>query len=167
MRGNSKSQNPIFFVANTEEQLPNNNPLHSIKRRAEDVLKGMGWAFDKAHRETARPGILPEALLNALLLQAVYEIASPHRLVEAVRWDLSDRWFCDIEPDAEMWDDTPFAHNRDPFERHGLVRKCFERLMATALVEPYASNDRFTTDGTLIQPRASLKCLRPKDKPKG
>jgi transposase/AraC-like DNA-binding protein len=165
VRGNSKLQNPMFFVANTEERLPKNHPLRAIKRRADEVLKSMARAFDDAYSETGRPGIPPEALLKALLLEALYSIPSERRLVEAISWNLLYRWFCDIEPDAEMWDATAFTHNRERFERHGLVQKFFERVVASALVEQFASNDHFTVDGTLIQSWASLKSFRPKDEP--
>jgi len=165
VRGNPKLQNPMFFVANTEERLPKDHPLRAIKRRADEVLKAMQRTFDAAYSETGRPGIPPEALLKALLLQALYSIPSERRLVDAINWNLLYRWFCDLDPDQEVWDATAFTHNRERFERHGLVQKFFERVVATALVERYASNDHFTVDGTLIQSWASLKSFRPKDPP--
>jgi len=163
VRGNSQLQNPMFFVANTEERLAKNHPLRAIKRRADEVLKAMQRAFDDAYSETGRPGIPPEALLKALLLQALYSIPSERRLVDAINWNLLYRWFCDLDPDQAVWDATAFTHNRERFERHGLVQKFFERVVASALVEQYASNDHFTVDGTLIQSWASLKSFRPKD----
>jgi transposase len=155
----------MFFVANTEERLAKNHPLRAIKRRADEVLKAMQRAFDAAYSETGRPGIPPEALLKALLLQALYSIPSERRLVDAINWNLLYRWFCDLDPDQEVWDATAFTHNRQRFERHGLVQKFFERVVTSALVEQYASNDHFTVDGTLIQSWASLKSFRPKDEP--
>jgi transposase len=165
VRGNPKLQNPMFFVANTEERLPENHPLRAIKRRADEVLKQMQRAFEDAYSGTGRPGIPPEALLKALLLQALYSIPSERRLVDAINWNLLYRWFCDLDPDQAVWDATAFTHNRERFERHGLVQKFFERVVATALVEQYASNDHFTVDGTLIQSWASLKSFRPNDGP--
>lgn len=165
VRGNPPLQNPMFFVANTEERLAKNHPLRAIKRRADEVLKQMARAFDEAYSETGRPGIPPEALLKALLLQALYSISSERRLVDAINWNLLYRWFCDLDPDQAVWDATAFTHNRQRFERHGLVQKFFERVVATALVEQYASNDHFTVDGTLIQSWASLKSFRPQDEP--
>ena len=165
VRGNPPLQNPMFFVANTEERLAKNHPLRAIKRRADEVLKQMARAFDEAYSETGRPGIPPEALLKALLLQALYSIPSERRLVDAINWNLLYRWFCDLDPDQAVWDATAFTHNRQRFERHGLVQKFFERVVATALVEQYASNDHFTVDGTLIQSWASLKSFRPQDEP--
>jgi transposase len=165
VRGNPPLQNPLFFVANTEGRLPKHHPLRAIKRRADEVLKQMARAFDAAYSETGRPGIPPEALLKALLLQALYSIPSERRLVDAINWNLLYRWFCDLDPDQAVWDATAFTHNRQRFERHGLVQKFFERVVAAALIERYASNDHFSVDGTLIQSWASLKSFRPKDEP--
>jgi len=163
MRGDRNLQNPMFFVANTEERLAPDHPLRAIKRQADEVLNGMGGDFEAAYSETGRPSIPPEALLKAMLLQGLYSIASERRLVEALNWNLLYRWFCDLDPDAEVWDATTFSKNRERFERHGLVQKFFERVVAVALVKRYASNDHFTVDGTLIQSWASLKSFRPKD----
>lgn len=165
MRGNSKLQNPMFFVANTEERLPKNHPLRAIKRRADEVLKQMSRAFDAAYSDQGRPSIPPEQLLMALLLQALYSIPSERRLVDAINWNLLYRWFCDLDPDAAVWDATTFTKNRERFERHGLVQKFFDQVVKSALVEEYASNDHFSVDGTLIQSWASLKSFRPKDEP--
>src|SRR5712692_1781210 len=163
VRGNPKLQNPMFFVANTEERLAKSHPLRAIKRRADEVLKEMRRSFEAAYSAQGRPSIPPEALLKALLLQALYSISSERRLVDAINWNLLYRWFCDLDPDQAVWDATTFTHNRERFERHGLVQKFFERVVATALVGEYASNDHFTVDGTLIQSWASLKSFRPKD----
>lgn len=163
MRGDQNLQNPMFFVANTEERLPADHPLRAIKRQADEVLKAMSRDFEAAYSETGRPSIPPEALLKAMLLQALYSIPSERRLVDALNWNLLYRWFCDLDPDAEVWDATTFTKNRERFERHGLVQKFFERVVAVALVKRYASNDHFTVDGTLIQSWAALKSFRPKD----
>jgi len=163
VRGNPKLQNPMFFVANTEERLPKDHPLRAVKRQADEVLRQMSRAFEAAYSETGRPSIPPEALLKAMLLQALYAISSERRLVEAINWNLLYRWFCDLDPDGLVWDATTFTHNRERFAEHGLVQKFFERVVQTALVKDYASNDHFTVDGTLIQSWASLKSFRPKD----
>jgi transposase len=167
VRGDPKLQNPMFFVANTEERLAKGHPLRAIKRRADEVLRAMSRDFSNAYSVQGRPSIPPEALLKALLLEALYSISSERRLVDAINWNLLYRWFCDLDPDQAMWDATTFTKNRARFERHGLVQKFFERVVASALVEEYASNDHFTVDGTLIQSWASLKSFRPKDPPQG
>ncbi len=165
MRGNTKLQNPMFFAANTEERLAKDHPLRAIKRRADEVLQTMSRDFNAAYSAQGRPSIPPEALLKALLLEALYSIPSERRLVDAINWNLLYRWFCDLDPDQAMWDATTFTKNRERFERHGLVQKFFDRVVKSALVERYVSNDHFTVDGTLIQSWASLKSFRPQDEP--
>jgi len=163
MRGDRDLQHPMFFAANTEERLAQDHPLRAIKRQADEVLKAMSRNFGAAYSPTGRPSIPPEVLLKAMLLQALYSIPSERRLVDALNWNLLYRWFCDLDPDAAVWDATAFTKNRERFERHGLVREFFERVAAMALVKRYASNDHFTVDGTLIQSWASLKSFRPQD----
>jgi len=157
----------MFFVANTEERLPKDHPLRAIKRQADEVLEQMSRAFAAAYSETGRPSIPPEALLKAMLLQALYAISSERRLVEAINWNLLYRWFCDLDPDALVWDATTFTKNRERFQEHGLVQQFFERVVQTALVKKHASNEHFTVDGTLIQSWASLKSFRPQEEPRG
>src|SRR3990172_11595329 len=135
MRGDRNLQNPMFFVANTEERLAADHPLGAIKRQADEVLKAMRGEFEAAYSETGRPSIPPEALLKALLRQALYSIPSERRLVDALNWNLLYRWFCDLDPDQAVWDATTFTKNRERFQRYGLVQKFFERMVATALVE--------------------------------
>jgi transposase len=156
----------MFFVANTEERLAKSHPLRAVKRRADAVLQQMSHAFDAAYSKHGRPSIPPEQLLKALLLQALYSIPSERRLVDAINWNLLYRWFCDLDPDAAVWDATTFTKNRERFERHGLVQKFFDQVVKTALVEEYVSNDHFSVDGTLIQSWASLKSFRPQDEPR-
>jgi len=163
MRGDRDLQHPMFFVANTEERLAQDHPLRAIKRQADDVLNAMGRSFEAAYSDVGRPSIPPEALLKAMLLQALYSIPSERRRVDALNWNLLYRWFCDLDPDAAVWEATTFTKNRERFERHGLVQKFFERVVALALLKRYASTDHFTVDGTLIQSWASLKSFRPKE----
>lgn len=166
MRGDTKLQSPMFFVANTEERLAKNHPLRAIRQRADEVLRTMSRDFNAAYSVQGRPSIPPEALLKALLLEALYSIPSERRLVDAINWNLLYRWFCGLDPDQAMWDATTFTKNRERFEQHGLVQKFFERVVASALVGEYASNDHFTVDGTLLQSWASLKSFRPKQEPR-
>jgi transposase len=126
VHGNTQSQNPMFFVADTEERLAKAHPLRAVKRRADEVLKQMSRSFDAAYSEEGRPSIPPEQLLKALL-QALYSILLERRLVDAINWNLLYRWFCGLDPDAAVWDATTFTKNRERFERHGSVQK-FMRL---------------------------------------
>ena len=73
------------------------------------------------------------------------------------------RWFLDLPLDEKVWTPEAFSVNRDRFERHGLVRKFFDRIVAEAYRQDLASSDHFTVDGTLIRSWASDKSLVPRN----
>lgn len=163
MRGKPDYQSQIYYPINIESWIAADHPLRAVKRRADEVLSAMRRDFEKAYAKVGRPSIPPEMLLKALLLQALYSIRSERQLVDQIQMNLLYKWFIDLSLDAAAWNATTFTKNRERFEKHGLLRKFFERVVAQAYVEEWASNDHFTVDGTLIESYASLKSLRPKD----
>jgi hypothetical protein len=88
-------------------------------------------------------------------------VRSERLLVDQIRMNLLYRWFIDLSLDAPVWSATSFTKNRERFEKHGLLRKFFDKVVAQALVEEWANEEHFTVDGTLIQSYASQKSLRP------
>ena len=162
MRGRTDKQQPMFLMINLETKIPANHPLRTIKRRCDGILSDMRKDFNEAYSRTGRPGVPPEHLLKALLLQALYSIRSEIQLMQAIDFNLLYRWFLDLH-DAPVWTPEVFSMNRKRFADHGLVRKFFDRIVSEAVVDALASPDHFTVDGTLIQSWASLKSLTRRD----
>lgn len=163
MRGQVTSQQPLWYAIEIESLIAADHPLREVKRRADEVLGAMDKEFRKAYSKLGRPSVPPEMLLKALLLQALYSIRSERRLVEEIQVNLMYRWFLDLSLDAPVWDATSFTTNRERFERHGLVRGFFDRVVESAYLEKLASVDHFTVDGTLIDSYASMKSFRRKE----
>lgn len=161
MRGRVDSQANVYHTFNVHDLIPAEHPLREIKRRADRVLAGMSRDFNAAYGRTGRPGVPPERLIKALLLQALYSIRSEIQLCEQIGYNLLFRWFLDLQPSETVWTPEVFSMNRGRFERHGFVRTFFERVRDEALLEGTASREHFCVDGTLIQSYASLKSLRP------
>jgi transposase len=163
MRGRPDYQSQIYYPIDIEGWIAADHPLRAVKRRADEVLSSMRKDVDRAYSKLGRRSIPPEMLLKALLLQALYSIRSERQLVDQIEMNLLYKWFIDLSLDARAWDATTFTKNRERFEEHGLLRKFFERVVAQAYVEEWATDEHFTVDGTLIESFASLKSLRPKD----
>ena len=161
MRGKPDYQSQVYYAIDIESWIESDHPLRGVKARADSVLKSMRKDFDRAYSTLGRPSIPPEMLLKALLLKALYSIRSERLLVDQVRMNLLYRWFLDLSLDAPIWSATSFTKNRERFEKYGLIRKFFDKVVAQALVEQWASDEHFTVDGTLIQSYASQKSLRP------
>jgi len=161
MRGRVDRQQSIFVVFDLETRVPADHPLRKIKRWADAVLAGMSRDFNRAYGSTGRPGIPPEQMIKALLLQALYSIPSETKLVEAIEYNVLYRWFLDLPMEQHAWTQEAFSMNRDRFELHDLNRKFFDRVVSEAIECDLASPDHFTIDGTLIRSLASHKSLQP------
>jgi len=163
MRRKFVDQGGLFSYVNPESRIPAGHPLRKIRELVRDVLKAMNGTFARLYAREGRPGIPPEQLLSALLLQVLYGIRSERQLMEQLDYNLLYRWFVGLAPDDAVWDATSFTKNRDRLSEG----KVFERFMATLLehpqVKPLLSNEHFSVDGTLIEAWASHKSFRPKD----
>lgn len=152
----------LFSYVNPESRIPAGHPIRKIRDLVRDVLKTMNGTFARLYAREGRPGIPPEQLLSALLLQVLYGIRSERQLMEQLNYNLLYRWFVGLSPDDAVWDATSFTKNRDRLNEG----KVFERFMATLLehpqVKPLLSNEHFSVDGTLIEAWASHKSFRPK-----
>lgn len=163
MRGRVPRQQTMFVAFDLEQFVPEDHPLRKVKRWADSVLSEMGRDFNRAYGMTGKPGIPPERLIKALLLQAFYSIPSETKLVEAIQYNLLYRWFLDLPLEEDAWTQEAFSMNRERFELHDLYRKFFDRVVAEGIEHKLVSPDHFTIDGTLIRSLASHKSLQPID----
>jgi transposase len=161
MFGRPESQSQIYFAIDIESWIEPDHPLRDVKKRVDEILRSMRPKFKKAYSSIGRPSVPPEMLLKALLVQSLYSIRSERQLVADIRVNLLYRWFLDLSLDAPVWDATTFTKNRERFQKHGLLRAFFDRVVEGAYVERLMSEEHFAVDGTLIQSYASMKSVRP------
>jgi transposase len=111
---------------NLEELVEPDHPLRAVKRMVDRALSEMSRSFSAAYAANGRPGVPPEVLLKALLLQCLYSVRSEREICRRIRTDMLFRWFLDMEPDAEVFDHAVFTHNRKRLEEHGLTGRFFD-----------------------------------------
>jgi len=160
MRGTPDRQDAIYHTFNVEDLIEAEHPLRPIKRMVDKALGEMSRTFRAAYAKTGRPGVPPETLLKALLLQCLYTIRSERELCRRLRTDLLFRWFLDLQPSDEVFDHSVFTHNRDRLAEHGITREFFDSVVKQAIQAGLTSDEHFTVDGSLIQSHASLKSLK-------
>jgi transposase len=159
MRGRNDPQNAFWCRIDLEGMVPDDHPLREIKRRADAALAAMSADFDRVYSRRGRPGVPPERLLKAIVLQQLYSVRSERALCERIRFDLLFRWFLDMQPDEDAFDPTTFTHNRARLERGGLCGAFLDRVVSQARAEGLVSDDHFSVDGTLVASRASVSSL--------
>lgn len=160
MKGTPERQAAIYHTFNVEDLIEAGHPLRPIKRMVDRALAGMSRTFQAAYSEVGRPGVPPETLLKALLLQCLYTVRSERELCRRLKTDLLFRWFLDLQPSDEVFDHSVFTHNRERLCEHGITQKFFDQVVKQAIEAGLASDDHFTVDGSLIQSHASLKSLK-------
>ena len=118
MRGKDEGSGSLFSYEDLEARVPRGHPLRAIRDLTNAALVEMSGEFEALYSRTGRPGIAPEKLLRALLLQAFYSIRSERQLMEQLKFNLLFRWFVglgidDRVWDAMVWDAMVFTKNRE------------------------------------------------------
>ena len=109
MRGKDERSGRLFSYVDLEARVPRNHPLRAIRALTNATLAEMSEDFEALYAHTGRPGIAPEKLLRALLLQAFYSIRSERHLMEQLEFNLLFRWFVGLGVDERVWDATVFT----------------------------------------------------------
>jgi len=82
MRGSDEQTGALFSYVSCEARVPADYPLRLIRAVVDEALDVLSEEFDRLYARIGRPGIAPEKLLRALLLQAFYSIRSERQLME-------------------------------------------------------------------------------------
>lgn len=164
MRGyRQDQQEDMFSYVSLEESVPKNHPLRKIKSLVEPILEEMWADFDGLYSSTGRPGVPPEQLLKALLIQVLFTIRSETQLVEQLRYNLLYRWFVGLGMSGKVWDRSSFSTNRQRLIDGEIADRFFSLVVGLASQKGFVSNEHFSVDGTLIEAWASLKSFQKKE----
>ncbi len=117
MRGEDRQSGTLFSYVDREARIYRRHPLRLIRGIVHEVVGVMPSDFEAAYSPMGRPGIAPETLLRALLLQAFYTIRSDRRLMEQLNFNLLLRWFAGLEHDR-----VRFTHLTGMILRRGKAR---------------------------------------------
>lgn len=163
MRGSDERTGSLFSFVDLEARVRKDHPLRTVRAIANAALTDLSKDFSELYRDFGRPGIAPEKLLRAMLLQAFYGVRSERQLMERMEFDLLFRWFVGLGVDDPVWDHSTFSKNRDRLLEGEIAGKFLQAILAQPQVKRLLSNDHFSVDGTLIEAWASLKSFRKKD----
>jgi transposase len=161
MRGDDKQQLGVFSYISSEERVPSDHPLRTVRKLVDEIFRTMSKQFDSLYSATGRPSIPPERLLRALLLQILYSVRSERMLMEQLDYNLLFRWFVGVEMDEPVWNHAVFSKNRDRLLNQEVARVFFDRVLSRA--KAHLSDEHFTVDGTLVEAWASQKSFQKKD----
>jgi transposase len=165
MRGTNHIQDELFCTVSIDDLIPLDHPLRQIRKRADAALQRMENDFRKMYSHMGRPGIAPERLLRALLLQFLYGFQSERRLMTEMRYNFAFRWFVGLTMGELVWDVTVFTKNRERFLSADVAQQWLQSIVLEARDEKLLDEEHFSVDGTLIQAWASERSYEPKPNP--
>lgn len=167
MRGSDTFTESLFSIKKlVDDFVPATHPLWAIRAMVNDALSQLEDLFAGMYEDASkggRPGIAPQKLLRAMLLQVLYSVRSERLLMEQVQYNLLFRWFIELSMDDRVWVPTVFSKNRQRLIEHEAVVAFFNAVLAQAERRNWLSKEHFSVDGTLIQAWASHKSFVPKD----
>jgi len=111
MRGADERSGSMFSFVSLEERVPSDHPLRTIRRVTDRALERLSPHFGTLYIHFGRRSVPPGNLLRALLMQALYTIASERQLMEQLDYNLLFR--VGLRIDDPVWSPTTFTKNRD------------------------------------------------------
>src|SRR5438309_12057804 len=162
MRGNGQQQLDVFSYIGSEERVPQDHPLRSLRVMTDEALQQLQPRFNNLYAKIGRPSIAPEKLLRAFLLQALY-VRSERMLMEQLDYNLLFRWFVGLNMDDAIWDVTVVTKNRERLLDGDIAEAFFQAVLQQARERSLLSDEHFTVDGTLLEAWASVKSYQRKD----
>ena len=152
-----------MLAVTADSFVPADHPIRRINPIVDASLQRLSPLFDTMYARGGRPSILPEHLLKASLLIALYSVRSERQFCERLRYDLLFKWFLDLNISDEPFDASTFSKNRARLLEVDAARAFFAEVVAEARRRRLLSAEHFTVDGTLIEAWASLKSYHPRD----
>ena len=114
MRGSDSQNGSLFSYVNLDDRVPARHPLRKIKTVVDAALVDLDADFAALYAVDGRPGIAPERLLRAALVQILFSIRSETQLMEQMQYNLLFRWFVGLSASTmPVWVPTVFTKNRD------------------------------------------------------
>ena len=132
MRGADRQTAAMFSYVSPEGLVPQARPLRAIRTLVNAALQRLSSRLDKIYARSGRDSIVPERLLRALLLQALFSVRSERQLMEQTTYNMMFRWF---DVPAPVWEMTVSIENRERLLQGDIARG----FLAAILVDPRSS----------------------------
>ena len=132
MRGEQEPQVTMLAFIDLETRIPQDHPLRTIRRFADEALATLSPTFDAMYAVDGRPSIPPERLLKASLLISLYSVRSERAFCEQLEYNELFRWFLGMNLIEPSFDPSTFSKNRQRLLDHNVARQFFDEIVVAA-----------------------------------
>lgn len=163
MLGRETPQKQMFGLGPLDEAIPADHPLRKIRAICDVAMAPLNSAWDSQYSSVGQPGVPPQILLRAMLLQALYSMKSERTLCEHIGFNILFRWFVGLDWDDPVFDHSVLSTNRDRLLANGAAQAFLGQVVRVAKSRHLLQSDRLVVDGTLIKAWASMKSFKAND----
>ncbi len=157
-------QNRLFYSFDLDEVVPADH----LVRRIDGVLD-LNWLHGELapfYSHTGRPSIDPELMMRMLIIGYVFAIRSERQLCAEVQVNMAYRWFCGLSIESTIPNHSVFSRARhERFRKGDILRRVFERVVGTCMVEGLVGGEAFSVDASLIKADVNPAKRVPGDEP--
>jgi hypothetical protein len=105
-------------------------------------------------------------MLRMLMVGYVFAIRSERQLCAELQVNMAYRWFCGLSIESTIPDHSVFSRARhERFRQGDILRRVFERVVGTCIVEGLVGGEAFSVDASLIQADVNPAKRVPGDEP--
>lgn len=122
------SQGSLFYEFRLEDHVPADHLIRAIDHFVD--LSGMRRGLAPFYSTIGRPSIDPELMIRMLIVGYCFGIRSERRLCDEVHLNLAYRWFCRLDLEDSVPDNSTFSKNRHGrFRQSDVFRHLFESVL--------------------------------------
>ena len=150
MMGRQAEPEQLFYDFRLDDHVRANHLLRQIEVFVD--LEDLRQDLKPFYSQIGRPSVDPELMIRMLIVGYCYGIRSERRLCEDVHLNLAFRWFCRLDLDGKVPDQSTFSKNRHGrFRESDLFRRVFETVVQRCIDEGLVGGEGFAVDASLIQ----------------
>jgi len=146
----TRGQGQLFYEFHLDDVVPADHLVRRI-----DAVLDLGWIHQELapfYGKSGRPSIDPELMIRMLLVGYVFAIRSERRICAEVRVNLAYRWLCRLSIEDTIPDHSVFSRARhERFRESEVLRRVFERVVATCIAAGLVGGEAFSIDASLIR----------------
>ncbi len=149
-----RDQEQLFYEYRLDDLVPADHLTRKV-----DALLDLGWVRAELapyYSHTGRPSIDPELMLRMLIVGYVFAIRSERQICAELQVNMAYRWFCGLSIENTIPDHSVFSRARHERFRDGdILRRMFEHVVGTCIVEGLVGGEAFSVDASLIKADAN------------
>jgi transposase len=159
-----RDQERLFYEYRLDDLVPADHLARKL-----DAALDLSWLRAELapyYSHTGRPSIDPELMLRMLMVGYVFAIRSERQLCAELQVNMAYRWFCGLSIESTIPDHSVFSRARhERFRQGDILRRVFERVVGTCIVEGLVGGEAFSVDASLIQADVNPAKRVPGDEP--